>query len=79
MDRTIIEGALTAPNLWFECFEKVTSTNDLLKEMAAQGAPERGVMIAEAQTAGKGRKERVMRLQKKKNGAPALFFFLRRT
>ena len=29
MDRTIIEGALTAPNLWFECFEKVTSTNDL--------------------------------------------------
>ena len=29
--------------------------------------------------AGKGRKERVMRLQKKENGAPALFFFLRRT
>ncbi len=58
MDRTIIEGALTAPNLWFECFEKVTSTNDLLKEMAAEGAPERGVLIAEAQTAGKGRKGR---------------------
>jgi len=58
MDKQMMQGALQAPGVWFECFETVTSTNDLLKEMAAQGAPERGVLIAEAQTAGKGRKGR---------------------
>ncbi len=36
-------------------FESVTSTNTLLKEMAANGAPDGTVIIAESQTAGKGR------------------------
>lgn len=35
--------------------QKVTSTNDLLKEMAATGAPEGTVYVAARQTAGKGR------------------------
>ena len=35
--------------------QKVTSTNDLLKEMAATGAPEGTVCVAARQTAGKGR------------------------
>ncbi len=36
----------------------VTSTNTLLKEMAAKGAPEGTIMIAAEQTAGKGRFDR---------------------
>ena len=35
--------------------ESVTSTNTVLREMAAEGAPEGVVLIAEGQTAGKGR------------------------
>ncbi len=35
--------------------ETVGSTNDLLKEMAQEGAPEGTVLIAEEQTAGRGR------------------------
>ncbi len=38
-----------------ECFETVTSTNLLLKERAADGAPEGLVLIAENQTKGRGR------------------------
>ena len=34
---------------------EVSSTNTLLREMAAQGAPEGRVLIAESQTAGRGR------------------------
>src|SRR5258705_1405580 len=37
------------------CQSQVTSTNDLLRELAAQGAPEGSVIIAEEQTAGRGR------------------------
>ncbi len=36
-------------------YERVGSTNDVLKEMAAQGAPEGTLVIAEEQTAGRGR------------------------
>ena len=36
-------------------FESVTSTNTLLKEVAENGAPDGTVIIAESQTAGKGR------------------------
>lgn len=37
------------------CYEEVTSTNDLAKAMALQGAPEGTVVTASAQTAGRGR------------------------
>jgi len=37
-------------------FEKVSSTNDVLREKAAAGAPEGSVVIAGAQTAGRGRR-----------------------
>ena len=36
-------------------FETLNSTNDLAKELAAQGAPEGTVVVAEAQTRGRGR------------------------
>ncbi len=36
-------------------FESLDSTNDLAKELAAQGAPEGTVVVAEAQTGGRGR------------------------
>ena len=36
-------------------FETLNSTNDLAKELAAQGAPEGAVVVAEAQTGGRGR------------------------
>ena len=41
-----------------EVRKKVTSTNTLLREMAAQGVPEGYVLAAEEQTAGKGRQGR---------------------
>ncbi len=36
-------------------FETLNSTNDLAKELAAQGAPEGTLVVAEAQTGGRGR------------------------
>mgnify|MGYP001115218533 CR=1 FL=1 len=36
-------------------YERVGSTNDVLKEMATQGAPEGTLVIADEQTAGRGR------------------------
>ncbi len=36
-------------------FETLDSTNDLAKQLAAQGAPEGAVVVAEAQTGGRGR------------------------
>ncbi len=36
-------------------FDAVASTNDLAKELAAQGAPEGTLVVAEAQTGGRGR------------------------
>jgi BirA family biotin operon repressor/biotin-[acetyl-CoA-carboxylase] ligase len=36
-------------------FETLDSTNDLAKKLAAQGAPEGAVVVAEAQTGGRGR------------------------
>ena len=36
-------------------FDDVASTNDLAKELAAQGAPEGTLVVAEAQTGGRGR------------------------
>lgn len=39
-------------------YSSIGSTNDLLKELAAQGAPEGTLVIADEQTAGKGRLDR---------------------
>ena len=36
-------------------FDTVTSTNDIIKDLAINGAPEGTVVIADAQTAGRGR------------------------
>lgn len=40
------------------CFESISSTNEVAKELADEGAPEGTVVIAEEQTAGKGRRGR---------------------
>lgn len=42
--------------LWF--FESVSSTNDVLKQRAEQGAPEGSVVMAATQTRGRGRQGR---------------------
>lgn len=52
-----VRGRLTGPaaSAVVEVRESVTSTNTVLKELAEQGSPESTVLIAEQQTAGKGR------------------------
>lgn len=50
-----IKQHLKNPDLDISVFSSVTSTNTLLKEMAEQGAKEGTVIIAEEQTAGRGR------------------------
>ena len=39
-----------------ECFESVDSTNSYLKRIAAEGAPDGAVAVADEQTAGRGRR-----------------------
>lgn len=41
------------------CYESVGSTNDLARDLAREGAPEGTVVVAEAQTRGRGRLGRV--------------------
>ncbi len=50
-----IKQHLENPHLDISVFSSVTSTNTILKEMAEQGAKEGTVIIAEEQTAGRGR------------------------
>ena len=52
-----IEETLRATTLWQKvvCLPTVGSTNDVAKKLAAQGAPEGTVVLADAQTAGRGR------------------------
>ncbi len=53
-----ILSSLSAENPWrdsIHCYESVTSTNDVLKQMAQQGAPHGTVLVAESQSAGRGR------------------------
>jgi BirA family biotin operon repressor/biotin-[acetyl-CoA-carboxylase] ligase len=47
-----------AGNFKIEVYKTVTSTNTVLKELAKQGAPEGMVVVAKAQTDGKGRMNR---------------------
>lgn len=42
----------------FLTYEKITSTNDVLKELAVQGAPEGTTVVARAQSKGRGRRGR---------------------
>lgn len=56
-----ILSCLSPANPWREkvqYFDTITSTNDVLKIMAAQGAPEGTLLIADRQTGGRGRRGR---------------------
>lgn len=53
-----ILSSLSSENSWrdkIHCYESVTSTNDVLKQMARQGAPHGTVLVADSQSAGRGR------------------------
>lgn len=57
----IIQSKLSPANAWREkiqYYDAITSTNDVLKELAAQGAPHGTVLVAGHQTAGRGRRGR---------------------
>lgn len=57
MLKEIIEN-LSLENPWrdrIQFFETITSTNDVLKQLANQGAPEGTVLVADCQTGGRGR------------------------
>lgn len=49
---------IKADNINLMLFDSVASTNDLLREMAKEGKPEGCVVVANEQTAGKGRRGR---------------------
>lgn len=56
-----INAILSPANPWREkvqYYEEITSTNDVLKKMAAAGAPNGTVLIADHQTSGRGRRGR---------------------
>ncbi len=55
LNETEIARCLTAKGLTLRVFPTVTSTNTLLKAMAAEGAEEGTVVVAGEQTAGRGR------------------------
>ena len=50
-----VEHYLKTPGISVSCYRKISSTNTVLKTMAAEGAKEGLVLIAEEQTGGKGR------------------------
>jgi BirA family biotin operon repressor/biotin-[acetyl-CoA-carboxylase] ligase len=60
MDRTL--GDLTLPTRWvgrrLELYRELDSTNRLAGELAQQGAPEGTLVVADGQTAGRGRRGR---------------------
>jgi BirA family biotin operon repressor/biotin-[acetyl-CoA-carboxylase] ligase len=58
--REPLEAALEVSDLWREIltFDQVGSTNDIAKRRGQEGAPEGLVVIAEEQTAGRGRLQR---------------------
>ncbi|MEA3374977.1 MAG: biotin--[acetyl-CoA-carboxylase] ligase [Chloroflexota bacterium] len=55
-----IEEAIRASGFWHQIvrLDRVGSTNDVAKELASRGAPEGVVVVAEEQTAGRGRMDR---------------------
>lgn len=52
-----IRGFVTVPGLDLRFFPEVGSTNTLLRQLAEEGAPEGTVIIAGAQSAGRGRRD----------------------
>ena len=53
-----IKKNLSGDNPWIEqiqFFDAITSTNDVLKQMALQGAPQGSILVADSQTGGRGR------------------------
>ncbi len=59
MDQSLIIPHLAAPQRFeFHCLETVASTNEIAADLARSGAPAWGVVVAETQTAGKGRHRR---------------------
>ncbi len=54
----IVQNLPDGKNLDIEVFRSITSTNTVLKEIAEKGAPEGKILVAEEQTAGKGRMNR---------------------
>jgi BirA family biotin operon repressor/biotin-[acetyl-CoA-carboxylase] ligase len=65
-------GGLGQP---LHCFETIGSTNDFAKELAVKGAPHGTLVVADEQTAGRGRGER--RWLTSKGGGLALSLILR--
>lgn len=57
LDVDLIAAALAASSLWQDLIyrQSVGSTNDVAKELASGGAPEGTAVVAEEQTAGRGR------------------------
>jgi BirA family biotin operon repressor/biotin-[acetyl-CoA-carboxylase] ligase len=57
LDGQRVGGLLTTEvfGRWLVCCPSLGSTNDLAKELAARGAPEGTVVVADEQTAGRGR------------------------
>ena len=56
--RNEIINHISKENPWrdkIQFFETITSTNDVLKRMALQGAPEGTVLVADSQSGGRGR------------------------
>lgn len=56
--RNEIINHISKENTWrdkIQFFETITSTNDVLKRMALQGAPEGTVLVADSQSGGRGR------------------------
>lgn len=65
LDLACIRARLDVPGQWtLHRFEQVDSTNTLALEWATDGAAHRTVCIAEGQTAGRGRGERLWRTPK---------------
>ena len=58
LDRREVAAYLTAPRDDWQVFSQVDSTNTLCKRLAADGAADGTVVIADTQTAGKGRRGR---------------------
>ena len=60
LDQKKLDSLLTGCRFWekVQCFETVDSTNLIVKDWARQGAEEGRCAVAEAQTAGRGRRGR---------------------
>ncbi len=58
LDRREVEACLTAPRSGWQVLPEVDSTNTACKRLAAEGSADGAVVMADCQTAGKGRRGR---------------------